>query len=135
MAVHRAIFQPLGEANHVPAPHRSWSMSGITVSTARNSVGIITPASVGCICSSSSWRFMKYQGALDGFSVTSGLAKSRRGASMIIDMMRRTTVIGRPAMISRTIRLGQVKTVTLPPDLIVLEINAGLAITVVLLIM
>src|SRR5919106_222669 len=46
----------------------------------KNSVGTITPATIGWKYRSSSWRPRKYHGALDGFGVRFGLASSRSGA-------------------------------------------------------
>ena len=43
-------------------------------------VGTMTPAIAAFMCSRSSWRFRRYQGALDGFGVTSALAWSSSGA-------------------------------------------------------
>ena len=42
----------------------------------------MTPAKAGCMCSSSSCKFMKYQGALEGLGVTVGSASSSSGALM-----------------------------------------------------
>ena len=74
--------------------------------------GTITPASAGCMCSSSSCRFRKYHGALDGFGVRSGLACASSGAFTSQDKTISKSSMTRAAMNSMISRCGQTNTVS-----------------------
>ena len=69
-------------------------MYGIAISNnGTRFVGMITPDSDGFMCRSSSCRFMKYQGAFDGFGVWSGFAISFKGALNATEQIVMTTMV------------------------------------------
>ncbi len=74
------IATAFGVPNQTPWPSWLRSRYGTAASTIRKTVGTMTPASAGFMCSSSSCRLRKYHGALDGFGVTSALARLISGA-------------------------------------------------------
>ena len=61
------------------------------------------------MCSSSSCRLRKYHGALDGFGVTSGLARLISGALMSADMIVNESVNRTAQMNSTNTRSGQTR--------------------------
>src|SRR3954466_14423904 len=67
--VNQVIASAFGVPNHLPISLGSRSKYGMMAIRARAADGMITPARAGCMCSSSSCRFRKYHGALDGFGV------------------------------------------------------------------
>src|SRR3972149_33162 len=77
---------------------------------ARAIVGTRTPAQALSMCSSSSWRLRRYQGALDGLGVTLRCARFRRGALMKTDRIRNVTVNSTAATNSMKTRSGQTRT-------------------------
>ena len=72
-------------------------------------VGTTTPASAGCMWSSSSCRLRKYHGALEGFGVCAGLARSCSGALMTIARSVSVSVKSTAAMNSTKTRSGQTR--------------------------
>src|SRR4030067_3056604 len=76
----------------------------------RATVGTRTPAQALSMCSSSSWRLRKYQGALDGLGVTLRLARLRRGALMKTERIVKGMVNSAAAMNSMKTRGGQTRT-------------------------
>ena len=73
-------------------------------------MGTITPASAGCMCSNSSWRLRKYQGAFDGLGVWPGFARSWSGELIRIESTVNVTVNSKAAMNSTNTRSGQTST-------------------------
>src|SRR6266511_69363 len=71
-----------------------------------------TPATSGSTCDSSSWSPTKYQGALDGSGVRSGLASPRSGAAKATPSVSTTAAVAKPTTTWRTSRCGQVNTVS-----------------------
>src|SRR5258708_780733 len=66
--------------------------------------GTSTPANDGCMCSSSSCRFRKYQGALDGLGVLSALAWASSGAWRMIEtrmMLSKISIAARNSIVTR----------------------------------
>jgi len=78
--VNQVIASDFGVPNHLPTSRVSRSKYGMMAISASAADGTITPASAGCMWSSSSWRPRKYHGAFDGFGVLSTLAWPSSGA-------------------------------------------------------
>src|SRR3989304_8961592 len=89
--------------NQMPWAWRLRSRYGTEAKKTRAMVGRMTPAQALSMCSSSSWRFRKYQGALDGLGVTSGLARFSSGALMNTERMRKV-------MVNRTAEMNSMNT-------------------------
>src|SRR3989337_2618141 len=73
-------------------------------------VGSRTPAQALSMCNSSSCRFKKYHGALDGLGVTSALARFSSGALMKTERMRKVMVKTTAEMNSMKTRSGHTST-------------------------
>src|SRR3990172_4780745 len=82
----------------------------MTAKKPRAMVGRRTPAQALSMWRRSSWRLRKYQGALDGFGVTSELARFRSGALMKTESIRKLIVKRTAAMNSMNTRSGQTRT-------------------------
>src|SRR6266508_1236172 len=85
-------------------------MYGIAMKNPSAIVGRRTPAQALSMCRRSSWRLRKYQGALDGFGVTSWLARFNSGAFMNTERIRNVIVNRTAEMNSTKTRSGQTNT-------------------------
>src|SRR5258708_39735329 len=90
----------------------SGSIYGIAIRPTMMSVGRTTPAIQGSKYTRNSCKPVKYQGALEGLGVTVGLAISSRGAFCSKDQSEIKIMQPKAAMYSRTIRCGQVSTLS-----------------------
>ena len=64
----------------MPVSSVAISKYGMAISSTITTVGMMTPARLGCMWSRSSCRFRKYHGAFEGFGVWLGFATSSSGA-------------------------------------------------------
>src|SRR3990172_6931726 len=110
MAVTTVIRAEYFVPNHPPCMWRLRSTYGIRSKKARATVGTRTPAQALSMCSSSSWRLRKYQGALDGLGVTLRFARFKRGALMKTERIRKVTVNSTAETNSMKTRSGQTRT-------------------------
>ena len=96
--------------NQIPWHSLLLSQYGIAASRISATVGTITPAHAGSMCSSNSCRFRKYQGALEGVGVVSASARLSKGASNIALNTSSAIVNRTAAMNSMKTRSGQTRT-------------------------
>src|SRR6266540_2983415 len=96
--------------NQMPCASRLRSKYGMAAKKPRAMVGRRTPAHALSMCSNSSCRLRKYQGALEGLGVTSVLARFRRGALIRTERMTKVIVNRTAEMNSTKTRSGQTRT-------------------------
>src|SRR5256885_11049443 len=96
--------------NQIPCASRLRSRYGIAAKKPRAMVGRRTPAHALSMCSNSSCRLRKYQGALDGLGVTSVLARFSRGALIRTERITKVIVNRTAEMNSTKTRSGQTST-------------------------